>query len=172
MAAASGPGRDARTAVGLTGTVLVAWPTLGEGSSSVTGVLLILLAVASYGFALNIARPLQHQYGALPVIWRAQAVALLLTAPLGLRDVLAAHWSLAPALSMMALGALGTGVAFVVAAIAAGRFGATAASATAFLIPTVALVSASRAGERVRCCRSSAASSASPAPGSSADRRS
>jgi drug/metabolite transporter (DMT)-like permease len=126
-------------AIGLTGTVLVAWPTLGEGQSSAIGVLLILLAVASYGFALNVARPLQLRYGALPVIWRAQAVALLLTAPLGVRDALAAHWSVVPALSLLALGALGTGAAFVFAAIAAGKFGATAASATAFLMPTVAL---------------------------------
>lgn len=126
-------------AVGLLGTFLVAWPTLGEGASSVTGVVLILLAVASYGFALNIARPLQMQYGALPVIWRTQAVALVLTAPLGVGEAINAHWALVPALSLAALGALGTAVAFVVAAVAAGKFGATAASATAFLMPTVAL---------------------------------
>lgn len=126
-------------AVGLTGTVLVAWPTMGEGQNSATGVILVLLAVASYGFALNVARPLQLKYGALPVIWRAQAVALLLTAPLGVGDAIGAHWSLVPALSLLALGALGTGAAFVIAAVAAGRFGATAASATAFLMPTVAV---------------------------------
>jgi hypothetical protein len=41
-------------------------------------VLLILAALASYGVALNLARPLQIRYGALPVIWRAQAIALVL----------------------------------------------------------------------------------------------
>ena len=61
--------------------MLVAWPTLGEGRSSLDGVLLILAALVSYGFALNLARPLQQRNGALPVIWRAQAVALVLTAP-------------------------------------------------------------------------------------------
>jgi drug/metabolite transporter (DMT)-like permease len=127
-------------AVGLTGAVLVAWPSLGEGRSSVNGVLLILAALVSYGFALNLARPLQQKHGALPVIWRAQAVGLVLTAPLGLPDLLAAHFTLAPLLSLLALGALGTGVAYVLTAIAAGRMGATRASATTFLIPAVALL--------------------------------
>ena len=41
---------------------------------------------------------------------------------------------------MLALGALGTCAANVLMTIAAGRFGATRASATLFLIPIVALV--------------------------------
>jgi drug/metabolite transporter (DMT)-like permease len=126
--------------VGLTGAVLVALPTLGEGHSSTVGVLLILAALVSYGFALNLARPLQQKHGALPVILRAQAVAIILTAPLGLKDVAAANWSAGPALSILALGVLGTGIAYNLMAVAAGRFGATRASATTFLIPGVALV--------------------------------
>src|SRR6202142_2807094 len=46
--------------VGLAGTVLVAWPTLHQGRSSMDGVLLTLAGVTSYGFALNLARPLQQ----------------------------------------------------------------------------------------------------------------
>jgi drug/metabolite transporter (DMT)-like permease len=133
-------GVAAGLAVGLTGAVLVAWPTVHEGSSSLFGVLLILAALVSYGFALNIARPLQQRHGALPVIWRAQGVALLLTAPLGLPDLLAAQWMPGPLLGLLALGALGTGAAYVLLAVAAGRLGATRASATTFLIPPVALV--------------------------------
>jgi drug/metabolite transporter (DMT)-like permease len=127
-------------AVGLTGAVLVAWPTLGEGRSSVEGVLLILAALVSYGFALNIARPLQQRHGAIPVIWRAQALALLLTAPLGLPEMLDARWTPGPVLALLALGAFGTAMAYVLVAVAAGRVGATRASATTFLIPPVALV--------------------------------
>jgi drug/metabolite transporter (DMT)-like permease len=127
-------------AVGLLGGVLMGLPTLSEGRSTVLGVLLILAALVSYGFALNVARPVQQRQGALPVIWRAQAVALVLTAPLGLPDLLRAHWSAGPLLSMLALGALGTGVAYVLTVMAAGRVGATKASATAFLIPPVALL--------------------------------
>lgn len=127
-------------AVGLIGAVLMAAPSLHEGSNSAVGVLLILAALVSYGFAINLARPLQQRHGALPVIWRAQSVALVLTAPLGLPDLLRAHWTAGPLLSLLALGMLGTGVAYVLITMAAGRVGATRASATAFLIPPVALV--------------------------------
>jgi len=126
--------------VGLAGAVLIGLPSLGEGQSTSIGVLLVLAAVISYGFALNIARPLQQRHGALPVLWRAQAVALVLTAPLGVPDLADARWSTGPLLSLLALGALGTGVAFVMTVMAAGRVGATKASATAFLIPPVALL--------------------------------
>ena len=126
--------------VGLLGGVLMGVPTLGQGRSTTLGVLLILAALVSYGFALNIARPVQQRAGALPVIWRAQMVALVLTAPLGVPEALRAHWSPAPLLSLLALGALGTGAAYVLTVMAAGRVGATKASATAFLIPPVALL--------------------------------
>ncbi len=136
------PSRDIALglAVGLLGAVLMGLPTLSQGRSTVMGVLLILTAVVSYGFALNIARPVQQRQGALPVIWRAQAVALVLTAPLGLPELLRAQWSAAPLFSLLALGALGTGVAYVLTVMAAGRVGATKASATAFLIPPVSLL--------------------------------
>jgi drug/metabolite transporter (DMT)-like permease len=126
--------------VGLVGTALIAWPSMGEGRSSVEGVAMILFAVLCYGFALNLARPLQQRYGALPTIWRAQAVAIVLTAPMGMPDLLAADWKLGPLLSILALGALGTAVANVLITVAAGHIGATRASATTFLIPVVALV--------------------------------
>jgi drug/metabolite transporter (DMT)-like permease len=129
--------------VGFAGAVIMALPGVGldEGSSRQTfGVLLILAALVSYGFAINLARSLQQRNGALPVIWRALGVALLLTAPLGLPAVREAHWSLRPAAALVALGALGTAIAFVLTATAAGRMGATRASATTFLMPVVALI--------------------------------
>jgi drug/metabolite transporter (DMT)-like permease len=126
--------------VGMTGTISMAMPASGESRSSGVGVVMILLALVCYGFALNIARPLQQRHGALPVIWRAQLVALILTAPLGLPGLFTARWMLGPALALLALGVLGTGVAHVVMSVAAGKLGATRASATTFLIPAVALV--------------------------------
>jgi drug/metabolite transporter (DMT)-like permease len=136
--------------VGLVGSVMIALPTASAGSNSAIGVAMVIAAVASYGIAINIARPLQQQHGALPVIWRAQAIAVLLTAPMGIPDVLNARWEWWPVLSLVALGALGTGVAYVLAAIVAGRMGAPVASAIAFLIPPVALLLGVVArGERV-----------------------
>lgn len=127
-------------AVGITGGVLMALPGISEGGSSLTGVLLIVAALVSYGVAANLARPLQQRNGALPVVWRALAAAVVLTAPLGVPAVLDAEWSTRSVLALLALGALGTCVANVVMATAAGRLGATEASATAFFIPVVALV--------------------------------
>jgi drug/metabolite transporter (DMT)-like permease len=125
---------------GFAGSVQIAAPSFSEGHSSAIGVALILIACASYGFALNLARSLQQEYGALPVIWRGLGLAALLTAPLGVPDVAHATWHAGSVGSLLALGALGTGVAFVLMGIAAGRVGATRASAAAFLIPPVALL--------------------------------
>lgn len=126
-------------AIGMAGTVLIAIPALGEGQSSTLGIVMIMSALLSYGVALNIARPLQQKYGGPAVIWRGQLIGMILTAPLGVPEVLQAQWSPVPLLSLLALGALGTGVAYVAMATAAGRFGAARASATTFLIPVVAL---------------------------------
>ena len=132
-------GTIAGLSIGFAGAVVMALPALG-GSSSAFGVGLILAALVSYGIALNIARPLQQRNGAIPVIWRALGVALILTAPLGLPAVLDGHWTVRPALAMLGLGAGGTAIATILTATAAGRMGATKASVSAFLIPVVALV--------------------------------
>ena len=127
-------------AVGLAGVVLIALPNLGAGRTSLEGVLLILIAITLYGIAINVARPLQMQFGALPVLARSLGLAAVLTAPLGLPDVLRGHWSLVPLLSLIALGALGTGIAYVLSTTAAGRLGATRASATIFIASPIAML--------------------------------
>jgi drug/metabolite transporter (DMT)-like permease len=129
-------------AVGVLGAVLIALPGLSAGGGSSHqrwAILLIVAALTSYGVAVNLARPLQQRNGALPVIWRALALAVLLTAPLGLPELVAARWTPRAAASLLMLGAFGTAIANVLTATAAGRMGATTASATAFLIPVVAL---------------------------------
>ncbi len=126
--------------VGLIGSLLIATPSLGEGRSSAVGVGLIMAALMSYGFALNLARPLQQRNGALPVIWRAVGIAAILTAPTGLNAALDARWTAPAVLSMLALGALGTGLANVMVATAAGRTTAARASAMGFIIPAMSLL--------------------------------
>jgi drug/metabolite transporter (DMT)-like permease len=129
-------------AVGFLGTMLIALPGMTQSngqSGQAIGVLLILAALVSYGFAYSLSGPLQQRNGALPVIWRALGVAVILTAPLGVPAVMAGHWSFWPAASLVALGAGGTGIAYVMTATAAGRMGATVASVNNFFIPVVAL---------------------------------
>jgi drug/metabolite transporter (DMT)-like permease len=125
-------------AVGFAGAVVLALPGMG-GRSTAFGITLIVMALVSYGVALNVVRPLQLRNGALPVIWRALGVALVLTAPLGLPAAVQGQWTLRPMMALLLLGAGGTAIATAMTAAAAGRVGATRASATAFLIPVVAL---------------------------------
>jgi drug/metabolite transporter (DMT)-like permease len=126
--------------VGFGGAVLMGLPGMRAGGNEALGVILIIVAMSSYGVALNVSRPLEQRNGALPTIWRALAVAVALTAPLGAPELLHAHWTLRSALCLLALGALGTAVANVAMTVAAGRLGVARASATTFLIPVVALI--------------------------------
>ena len=129
-------------AVGFLGAILIALPGMTASAGpdgQIIGVLLILAALVSYGIAYTVSGPLQQRNGALPVVWRALGVAMLLTAPFGIPSVLAGRWSLWPAASLIALGAGGTGIAYVMTATAAGRMGATVASVNNFYIPVVAL---------------------------------
>lgn len=127
-------------AVGMSGVVLVALPNLSAGGASTAGVLLVIAAVTFYGFAINLARPLQMEYGALPVLVRALGLAALLTAPLGIPEVVYGHWSRTAFFSLVALGALGTGIAYVLGTVAAGRLGAARASSSIFITSPVALL--------------------------------
>ncbi|HEY7286148.1 MAG TPA: DMT family transporter [Vicinamibacterales bacterium] len=129
--------------VGFAGAVITAMPGFAGGSGSpdqAIGIGLIVAALASYGVAINLARPLQQRNGALPVIWRSLGVAVLLTAPLGAPALARAHWSWRSLTAMLMLGAFGTAIAHVLAATAAGRLGATRAAATTFVMPVVALI--------------------------------
>jgi len=129
--------------VGFLGAVITAMPGFDGASGSpeqAFGIALIVAALASYGVAINLARPLQQRNGALPVILRSLGVAVLLTAPLGAPAVMRAHWSWRSLAAMFMLGAFGTAIAPVLAATAAGRLGATRAAATTFLMPVVALI--------------------------------
>ena len=111
-------------AIGMAGTVVMGLPTLREGHSTVAGVGMILAALVSYGVALNLASPLQQRNGALPVVLRAQMVAMVLVAPIGFKDVLHVKWAPGPLAALLALGVLSTGIAFAIMSVSAGRFGA------------------------------------------------
>ena len=63
-------------AIGFLGVVLIALPAGGGGDNSWFGIGLIFIALVFYGFALNVAVPLQQKYGSIPLMWRVQGVAL------------------------------------------------------------------------------------------------
>jgi len=125
--------------VGFAGVVAISLPSLQGGSKTALGAGLVLVAMSSYGFATNLVVPLQQRYGAVPVIWRAQAVAVVLTAPFGIAGLGRSHVAIRPLAAVVVLGAVGTGFAFIAATNLMGRVGATRGSVLAYLIPVVAL---------------------------------
>jgi drug/metabolite transporter (DMT)-like permease len=135
-----GPRQQLGIAIGFAGVVAVSLPSLQGGGSTALGALLVLFAIACYGVVTNLMVPIQQRYGALPVIWRAQVVAIVLTTPYGLIGLPSSSFEWVPVLSVVALGALGTGLAFVAAGTLIGRVGATRASVLAYIIPVVSLV--------------------------------
>jgi drug/metabolite transporter (DMT)-like permease len=84
--------------------------------------------------------PLQHRYGTLAVVWRAQTVAIVLTAPYGIVGLWSSSFEAKPVAAVVALGAFGTGLAFLAAGTLIGRVGATRGSVLAYIIPVVSLV--------------------------------
>lgn len=126
--------------VGFVGVVVLSWPSARGADASAIGVLLVVLATASYGIAGNVTVPLQQRYGSLPVLVRAQAVALVLTIPYAIAGVDGSSFDIGSLAAVVALGALGTGVAFVAAATLVGRVGATRGMVLTYLAPVVAIV--------------------------------
>jgi drug/metabolite transporter (DMT)-like permease len=126
--------------VGFLGVVVILVPEAGGASASWLGAGLVLLATACYGLAANLAVPLQQRYGSLPVILRTQAVALVTVLPFGLASVPGSRFTWPAASSMLALGMLGTGLAFVMMAALVGRAGGARGSVAIYFIPVVATI--------------------------------
>jgi drug/metabolite transporter (DMT)-like permease len=126
--------------IGFGGVVLIAWPSLGEGRTTVTGVVLVVVAVASYGLSVNLAVPLQQKYGALPVINRAQWAAVAMVTPVGIAGIPASGWQWSSAFAMLSLGVLSTALAFVAMANLVGRAGATRGAVAIYFVPIFAVI--------------------------------
>jgi drug/metabolite transporter (DMT)-like permease len=126
--------------VGFAGVTAIAAPSIAEGSNEALGVVLVLAAVSCYGVAINIAAPITQRYGALPVMARMLGLAAIWTAPFGIVAVGGSSFAVGPFAAIFALGALGTGVAFVAMGRLVSRVGSSRASFATYLIPVVALV--------------------------------
>lgn len=126
--------------IGFLGVVLIALPSGTSGGNSWLGIGMIFLALVFYGFALNVAVPLQQKYGSIPLMWRTQGVALALTVPFAIPSLGRIEFTWTAFLAMVALGALGTALAYVTMAANAGRLGSSRASASVYLIPVVSLL--------------------------------
>lgn len=126
--------------IGFLGVLTIYFPSIDGARGTALGAGMVLLAAFLYGIAFNLAEPLENRNGALPVIWRAQLVALVLLSPPGLFGLAqsAPDWS--NMLAMVALGALSTGVGFVAFVTLVGRVGAARGSVTIYFIPVIAII--------------------------------
>lgn len=127
-------------AIGFLGVAAISLPSVGQGSSEALGVILVLIATACYGLAVNIAAPMSQQYGSIPLMARMLALATIWTAPLGLIAAGNSSFEWGPFLAVAAAGVIGTGIAFVIMGTLVGRVGSTRASFITYAIPVVAVI--------------------------------
>lgn len=100
--------------VGFIGIVLIAVPSINEGTSAdLKGILYLALALLCYAVGLNIARPLQAIYSPASLMLRVVAISTLISSPLGLAAMRSTTFSPSLIGSIIILGALGSGIAFL-----------------------------------------------------------
>jgi len=100
-------------AVGFLGILAIALPSAGSGKTEALGVTLVVLATLCYGFSTNIVAPLQQRYGTIPVMGRTLMVATVLVTPYGLFGLARSEFAWPSLAATLAVGFLGTGVAFL-----------------------------------------------------------
>lgn len=125
--------------VGFVGVGLISVSSMGEGTSELRGVVLVVAASLFYGLAITIATPLQQRYGSLPVMSRILVLATVWTAPLGIAGLSTAEWAVGPTTAVLVLGALNTGIAYLVMGNLIRRVGPSRGSFAIYLIPAVAV---------------------------------
>lgn len=126
--------------VGFAGVVLVVSSSAGAGGGArIDGAVLILVAVACYALATNLAVPLQQRYGAIAVIRRALLVAFALLAIPGIIALTISEPTLGSLAAIVPLGALSTGAGYLTFATLVGRAGATRGAVAIYLVPVVAI---------------------------------
>jgi drug/metabolite transporter (DMT)-like permease len=132
--------------VGFLGIVAISLPEIPIGAiaaagtaQTALGTALVLLAIVLYGLSANVTVPLTQQYGSLPVLFRAQLAALVVIAPFGVAAIPGSSFAWGPALAMLPLGVLGTGLAFVLMGTLVGRVGGPRGSIAIYFVPVVAI---------------------------------
>ena len=124
--------------IGFLGIVLIAVPSINEGSSAdVKGIFYLLAALMCYAVALNIARPLQAIYSPATLMLRVVSISTVLTAPLGLLALRQTTFTLKLFAATFILGALGSGLAFLLFGVLLKRTGTVRAMIPTYFTPIV-----------------------------------
>ncbi|MEV6596944.1 DMT family transporter [Actinoplanes sp. NPDC051346] len=135
--------RGAGLALGFAGTLLIFTPWEAANEIASWGGLAILAASASYGISYVYMGKFLTNRGIPPIMLSAtqlSAGAALMVLALPLGGLVAPHWRFDAVASLLILGFLGTGLAYVLNYRLIGDEGPTAASTTTYLLPVVAVV--------------------------------
>jgi drug/metabolite transporter (DMT)-like permease len=124
--------------VGFLGIVLIAVPSINDGTSAdAKGIFYLLAALMCYAVALNIARPLQAIYSPATLMLRVVSISTLLSAPLGLYAMRTTTFTFALFGATFVLGALGSGIAFLLFGTLLTRTGTVRAMIPTYFTPIV-----------------------------------
>lgn len=130
--------------VGFLGILAISLPELPIGAfgsrGTLLGVGLAFISATLYGLSATLITPLQQRYGSMPVLLRAQLVAIVLVAPFGILGLRTSTFELVPFLAMVPLGVLGTGLAFIAMATLIGNVGAPRGSIAIYFVPIVSIL--------------------------------
>lgn len=125
--------------VGFAGIVAIALPSMGAGTTATIGIALVLVATVCYAIALNMVIPVAQKYGSLPVMAHVLGIATLLVTPFGIFGLTQSSFAWPSLIATLAVGVLGTGIAFYMMGVLVGSVGATRAAFQTYVIPVVAL---------------------------------
>ncbi|GIG85110.1 DMT family transporter [Plantactinospora endophytica] len=129
--------------LGFVGTVLIFTPWESANEIASWGGVAILIASASYGISYVYMGRFLANRGTSPIMLSATQLAagtLLMVLALPLGGFTAPQWRLDALASLVILGILGTGVAYVLNYRLIGDEGPTLASITTYLLPVVAVI--------------------------------
>lgn len=133
--------RVAAVSIGFVGVALVSLGSISATTGAdLRGVLYLIAAVICYAIAVNIATPLQRRHGSLPVMLHVLFAAVLWSLPAGVDalDPAALTWS--AVVSLVILGAIGTGAAFTIYGAMLARTGPVRGMIGTYFTPIVAIV--------------------------------
>ena len=124
--------------VGFVGIFLIAAPSIRDGGSAdVKGIVYLTLALLCYAVGLNIARPLQAIYSPATLMLRVVAISTLLSAPLGVVAMRSTTFSPEMISATVFLGALGSGIAFLLFGTLLKRTGPVRSMIPTYFTPIV-----------------------------------
>ncbi|NBR00619.1 MAG: DMT family transporter [Actinobacteria bacterium] len=127
--------------IGFGGIALISFGSVGDGKgASVRGVLFLLAATCCYAFTSIMSREMQVKYGTLTVLLWQELFALAFSLPLGIPAFADSDFAWSALLALFVLGAMGTGLAYVLYGMLMVRAGAVRGVIGVFFTPIVATV--------------------------------